>query len=268
MYPAIVKCKECGYIYADLDLSQEKFEELYNSGYFKGEEYSDYISDKEMLQRNFNDRLKTLKKYIDPNIHQSLLEVGTAYGFFLELASKEFNEAVGVDVTEEGVKYARENLNLNAYVADLLEWDFKDKKINIACMWDTIEHLRSPHLYIEKISNNMDSGGLIAITTGDIDSFVARWRKNKWRLIHPPTHAHYFSKDSITRLLDKYGYDVVHFEYSGFYRSIDNIAYNLFVLRSNFSWLYRLLKFTRITKLNLYTNLYDIMYVIGRKRNS
>ena len=265
-YPGILKCRDCGYIYADLDMTQEQFEDLYNAGYFKGEEYSDYLSDKKMLQKNFEARLATLKKYVKPEIHKSLLEIGTAYGFFLELASDNFEYAAGVDVTKQGVEYASKELNLNAYNVDLLTWDFDNKKYDVACMWDTIEHLRSPELYIQKISDNMSKDGLIAITTGDIESRVARFRKNRWRLIHPPTHAHYFSRKSLTRLLDRYGFDVIHFEYCGFTRSIDNIAYNLFVLRTNLSWLYRALKFLRITKLNLYTNLFDIMYIIARRR--
>jgi hypothetical protein len=133
-------------------------------------------------------------------------------------------------------------------------------------MWDTIEHLKSPHLYLEKISNNINSGGLLALTTPDIGSLVARFRKNRWRMIHPPTHAHYFSKDSITRILNRYGFDVIHFEHCGIYRSVGTVSYILFVLRSNLLWLYKLIDFLGIGKLGFYTNLNDVMYVIARRR--
>ena len=82
LFPGIIKCRDCGYVYADLNMSQKEFEELYNSGYFSGEEYSDYLSDKNVVQRNFSNRLKTLMQYVNPEQHQSLLEVGSAYGFF------------------------------------------------------------------------------------------------------------------------------------------------------------------------------------------
>jgi 2-polyprenyl-3-methyl-5-hydroxy-6-metoxy-1,4-benzoquinol methylase len=266
MYPGIVKCGDCGYVYADLNMTQDEFEKLYNSGYFTGEEYSDYLADKIILQKNFNSRLDVLKKYLDPGRHQSLLEVGCAYGFFLELAKKEFNHVAGVDITAEGVEYAQNQLNLNAYKTDLLSWDFEQQQFDVACLWDTIEHLRAPDKYLEKISENLSSGGLLTVTTGDIDSRMARWRKNRWRLIHPPTHAHYFSRTSLTRLLDRYGFDVVHFEHCNFYRSMDNIAYNILTLRSNYSWLYRLLKKSRMLNWDLNANMFDIMYVIARKR--
>ncbi|MDH5523640.1 MAG: class I SAM-dependent methyltransferase [Desulfobulbaceae bacterium] len=266
LYSGVLKCRACDYVYADLNLSQEEFESFYTAGYFKGDEYSDYLEDKAVHQLNFSKRLDVLNRYLDPDKHRSALEIGCAYGFFLELAAKQFDYVAGVDVTEEGVAHARDVLNLNAYQTDLLEWDFESRKFDVVCMWDTIEHLRAPDLYLNMISENMPSGGVLAVTTGDISSKMAQFRKNNWRLIHPPTHAHYFSRDSITKLLDRYGFDLLHFEHCGFYRSVDNIAYNLFALRSNLSWLYKMMKLFHVTGWNIYANLYDIMYVVARRR--
>ena len=58
---------------------------------------------------------------------------------------------VGIDVSKDGIDYSREKLNLETYNGDLLEYDFRDKEFDVACMWDTIEHLSHPHLYLEKI---------------------------------------------------------------------------------------------------------------------
>lgn len=266
LYTGVVECLSCHYIYADLTLSQEEFEQLYREGYFKGEEYSDYVSDKNIAQINFSKRLDTLLPFVKKPNESRLLEVGCAYGFFLEVASSKFKEVVGVDVTDEGIKYANEVLHQKAFKVDLEKWNFENKKIDVACMWDTIEHLRRPDIYIQKLSENMNSNGVIAITTGDIGSVVAKFRKNKWRLIHPPTHAHYFSKESITQLLSKYGFEVLHFEHCGQYRRIDLIAYNILVLRWKIPSVYNILKKTGLTSLKVYFNLFDIMYVIARKK--
>lgn len=247
-------------------MGQEEFEKLYNEGYFKGEEYSDYLSDKQIIQENFKNRLKSLFKFINNPKEKSLLEVGCAYGFFLEVATSFFKYVQGVDVTDEGVKYATNVLNQYAVKVDLENWNFNNLKFDVVCMWDTIEHLRRPDIYIKKISENMNRDGIIALTTGDIESFVARFRKNKWRLIHPPTHAHYFSKKSITSLLNKYGFDIIHFEHDGMYRGLDLILYNIFVLRWKMPKLYNFFKSTGITRIKLYFNLFDIMFVVAKKR--
>lgn len=265
-YPGILKCQRCGHVFADLLLSDQELFELYKKDYFFGEEYSDYVADKQIIQKNFKLRLKTLNTFIKPNVHTKLFEIGCAYGFFLDIAQHHFNQVQGIDITVDGIRYAREALKLNVLQSDLLKHDFCEQKFDVVCMWDTIEHLRQPEQYIEKISKQMASGALLAITTGDIGSLNARLRKEQWRLIHPPTHIHYFSKQSIATMLNNYGFDVVYNQYCGFYRSVDNIAYNIFVLRHKQPKLYKLLKSLRLTELDFYLNLYDIMYVIAKKR--
>ena len=139
-----------------------------------------------------------------------------------------------------------------------------DEKIDVGCMWDTLEHLREPQLYIKKFSEALSKGGILAMTTGDIGSFLARFRKESWRLIHPPTHIHYFNRSSLVALLNKYGFHVIHFEYCGFYRSFSNVLYNILVLRNKRSHLYNMLN--RINfDFFFYLNTRDIMYIIAEK---
>lgn len=266
LYRGIDKCSNCGHVFADLSLSSEKLFEIYQKSYFFGDEYSDYVSDKRVVQKNFQLRLKTLTKFLKPERHRSLFEIGCAYGFFLELAQSRFAQVQGIDITEDGIRYAKQQLNLDVIQADFLDYDLSDRTIDVACMWDTIEHLANPHLYIEKLSKHMEKGALLAITTGDIESFNARTRKEQWRLIHPPTHIHYFSQKSLAQLLNNYGYEVIYSRYCGFYRSLDNVAYNILVLRWKQPKLYKILEKIGILKLDFYLNLYDIMYVIARKR--
>lgn len=266
LYSAIVKCQKCGHVFCDLDLDDIELSELYNRDYFLGNEYNNYLADRKALQKNFRLRLKILRSFLDPTRHKHLLEIGCAYGFFLDIASKEFDRALGIDIAGEGILYACGQLKLDAVKADFLKYDFGDEKFDVVCMWDTIEHLRSPHLYLEKMSKHMESGSLIALTTGDINSIISLITKNKWRLIHSPTHLHYFSEKTLTRILDNYGFEIIYNRYCGFYRSTASIAYRILTLDKRSSMLYGLLCKSRLTRINFYLNLYDIMYAIGRKR--
>jgi SAM-dependent methyltransferase len=238
---------------------------LYSKGYFFGEEYSDYLADREVLRKNFIRRLKTLDRYADPARHRRLLEIGSAYGFFLELVRDRF-DAVGIDITADGTRYAKEKLRLDVIHGDFLTHDFGSRDFDVACLWDTIEHLRDPHLYLQKVSRHTTRGALLALTTGDVESLVARTKKAQWRLIHPPTHLHYFSRKTLGRLLDNCGFDVISSRHCGFYRSVDNIAYNILVLRKKHRALYSLLKRSGLTRWDCYLNVYDIIYVIARRR--
>ena len=267
LYEGIVKCSDCDHVYANLTLSDEEYKSLYNHDYFHGNEYSNYVSDKNVLQKNFLNRIKILNKFSSNKKNLSLLEIGSAYGFFLEQAKPFFKDVMGIDITESGVKYAVNKLKLNVKNIDFLKWKTDQNKWDIICLWDTIEHLKEPNLFIKKANSLMKKDGLIAITTGDINSWLSKIRGKNWRLIHPPTHIHYFSKKSLTDLLLRHGFEVIYFSYPGFYRSLDNIIYNIFVLRLKINWVYKLLKFLKLNKINIYSNTYDICYIIAKKIN-
>lgn len=265
LYQGLRRCASCAYVFADLGMSEAEFHALYEKGYFFGEEYQDYLKDKAVLQKNFRLRLEELAPHLDPARHKRLFEIGCAYGFFLELARSRFESVAGMDVVEDGVRHAR-SLGLDAERGDFLARDFGGRRFDVITLWDTIEHLRSPQLFLEKAASLLDSGGLVAITTGDIESLNARLKKDKWRLIHPPTHAHYFSTRTLRRLLERQGFEVVGESHCGFYRSVDNAAYNVFVLRQKRPWLYELVSKSGLGRLDFYLNLYDIMHVIARKK--
>lgn len=265
-YAGILKCRKCGHMFSNLRMDDKELSKLYGTKYFFGDEYNNYLEDKRPLQKNFKARLKTLQTFIEPSRHRHLLEIGCAYGFFLDMVSKLFSTAQGIDISKDAICYAHEHLKLNVINADFLEHDFGTQKFNVICMWDTIEHLQDPHFYLEKISRHTETGSLVAITTGDAESVNARIRKNKWRLLHPPTHIHYFSRYTLSKMLDKYGFEVIYNQYCGFYRSIDSIAYKTLTRDKKGVWLYNLLHKSVLAKMDFYLNLYDIMYVIARKR--
>lgn len=266
LYTGIVKCQECGHVFSQPYPDEEQLFDLYSKKYFFGFEYHDYLADREAFQKNFKLRLKVLRDFLDPIRRKHLLEIGCAYGFFLCLARDLFDTVQGIDIAEDGILYAKEQLKLNVINADFLKYDFGDQKFDVVCMWDTIEHLCRPHLYLDKMRRLMERGSLLAITTGDVGSLNARIRKDKWRLMHSPTHVHFFSKKTLAKLLDNNGFDIIYNRYCGFHRSIDMVAYSILVLRKRGPWLYNFLRKSRLTNIDFYSNLYDIMYVIARKR--
>ncbi len=126
-----------------------------------------------------------------------------------------------------------------------------------------IEHLARPDLYIAKLADRMRAGALIAVPTGDFASLNARSRRTKWRLMHPPSHAHYFSIASMTTMLDRFGFDGIYARHCGFYRSM---AYGVFVQKHGDTRALDILNRLGVGGWPFNLNFCDIMYVIGRKR--
>jgi len=266
LYAGILQCHNCGYVFADIHITNDDLNAYYNNNYFSGKEYSNYEASRNIIQKNFKNRLKVLNRFISPSNHGNLLDIGCAYGFFLDCARSFFSSIKGIDITEEGTKFARERLNLDIITGDFIKHDFIDQKFDVVCMWDTIEHLKNPQLFLDKISTLVDSGGWLALTTGDIESLNARIRKDKWRHLKPPEHLHYFSKGTISKFLNNYGFDIIYNHYCGNYFNLDNITNKLLVLNHKSPSLYRLLNRLSLNNINFYLNMFDIMYVIARKR--
>lgn len=263
-YAGLRRCAACTHVWADLSLDAADLARLYQRSYFFGDEYGNYVEDRRIIEKNFAGRLATLRRFVEPQ-HRRLFELGCAYGFFLNAARPLFGSVQGIDVSEDGVRYAKEQLGLDVLCGDLLTLD-QPPACDVACLWDTIEHLARPRRYLETIASQMPSGGLVAITTGDIASFNARLQKGRWRLIHPPTHLHYFTSASLARLLDRCGFRVVHLEWPGMYRSAGGMLHNVFALKWKQAAIGAWLKRAVPARLDVYLNLHDIMFIIAEHR--
>jgi SAM-dependent methyltransferase len=262
--PGLLTCQECKFTTANLTLSEEQLRQLYTAAYFAGNEYRDYVADRSVIEKQFRRRFRRLSKFVPDAQNKNLFEIGCAHGFFLAFAKDKFRSAEGIDISDDAIRYARQNLGVNARRSDFLTDEFVTGP-DVVCMWDTIEHLRQPDLYVKKIADLLPRGGLLALTTGDLDSWVARARGSKWRQIHPPTHLHYFSGDTLSRLLRRYGFDIQYIGTEGMYRSVDTMAYIVLCLKHNCRDLYSYLQKTRLLHWDLYLNLGDIVFVVAKK---
>jgi len=226
----LFKCDLCSYIFANIGISNEKLSDIYCENYFKGNEYLDYLSDKIVIQKNFQYRLNKIQTF-KSNIDLNTIEIGCAYGFFGELFVKNNKNSsyLGIDIVAEAINYGKNEFGLNLIAQDYLTF-VSPQKYSHVFMWDVIEHLEHPDLFIEKISNETVSGSELYITTGDIGSILSKIQKQNWRMIHPPSHLHYFSKKTISLLLAKFNFEIKSIEYNPVFRSVKQIFYSLFLL--------------------------------------
>jgi SAM-dependent methyltransferase len=250
---------------ADVTLTGTDLQALYGPGYFSGDEYADYVGDKAVIQKNLRRWLRIIREYMHEG---SLVEVGSAYGFFLELAQKHF-QVLGYEVSEDVAQYANAVLGVPTRCKNFLADDtLTPGSVDVVALWDVIEHLEAPDQFIGRSAEVLRSGGYLFLTTGDIDSWLARHQGPRWRLIHPPTHLQYFSRKTISRLLTRKGFEVVRVLYPGYLRSIEQILHGIFVLGNHRQppAIYRILKKALPGKMGIYLNTFDIMYVVARRR--
>jgi SAM-dependent methyltransferase len=261
--PGLLECSSCGFISADVSISDEELRTLYGEDYFHGKEYLDYIAEEESLRLNFRDRVSELKKLVPNWSSADLFEVGCAYGFFLSEMKAQVRSASGIDIAGEAVSYGVRELGVDARQGDYLTF-YLPAKVDVITMWDTIEHLRRPDLFVAKAASDLRPGGILAVTTGDVGSLNARMRGRHWRMIHPPTHLHYFSVSTMKKLFEANGLEIVHVSHPGISRRLRSMLYFIFVLKVQRPQIYHRLKSLPIFNFRLRMNLFDVMYVVGR----
>lgn len=225
---SLLKCQGCGFVTANCDLTDEELRGLYSRNYFQGEEYLDYVNDKQTIQQNFKKRLRDIPFKTGDRV----LEIGCAYGFFGELIAKQQSNNVsytGIDIATDAVALGKKELGLHL-IDDNYERVGFDEKFTHVFLWDVVEHLKRPDIVLRKAASELESGGRLYLSTGDIGALLPKLQGRKWRMIHPPTHLHYFSAASISQLLRGQGLEVQRISYPSIYRSWKQIYFSLFLL--------------------------------------
>ncbi len=263
-WESLLRCPRCGFVTARLDAPID-VRQLYADDYFHGAEYLDYLADEACFRRNFRRRLQEVRGRCP---HGRLVEIGAAYGFFLHEAHP-YYETIGFELNPEAVRHASEKLDLDVRTDDFLQATPASigGPIDVLVLWDVIEHLERPDAILAHARSLMNPGGWLWLTTGDIGSLLARLRGPKWRMIHPPTHLHYFDRDTMTRLLDACGFAVEGITTVGVTRSLRQIAYSVLALGMKSPRAYRLVKRLIPSWAGLTLNTYDIMMVAARVRD-
>jgi 2-polyprenyl-3-methyl-5-hydroxy-6-metoxy-1,4-benzoquinol methylase len=268
----IVRCRDSGLVYLANPLSAEALTEFYSNAYFEGESsrkgYASYSADEFILRKNFASLLRHVctdarQCGLDPR-SLTLLDQGCAHGFFLDEARHQFASVTGTEINPEVAAIGRERFGLEVHAGESAIESIANASRSVVTMWDVIEHLREPRAVLQQCHRVLEPGGLIHITTGDIDSVLARVLGRRWRLINPPQHISYFSIRTLKSLLRDLGFEILHAKRCGKHVSLQFMAFIAsYLLGRRRSatlppWLARR---------SLYINLRDVMLICARKPN-
>jgi hypothetical protein len=198
-------------------------EDLYDEPYFNGGEYSAYAAAGASHRRNFRRKLGLLEALgMPPPAEVRLLEVGSATGEFLQLTREAGVEnALGIEVSAYGRRVAAERglRTLSPFDAGT-DQAIRELCPNVVVGWDVWEHLPNPAETWGQLLQAAAPSALVALTTVDASSLVARARGRRWRQYHPPTHLNYPTRESLRRFFRARGFRVEWQRAFGYYRPL------------------------------------------------
>lgn len=261
----VVSCNNCGLVFLSPRLTEQAILKLYaDETYYvsevAGQGYDEYLEVHHNWVRTFTRRLNQIAKYQKPG---KALDIGCGPGFFLEAAQAKGYDAHGLDPSDYIVTVAREKFGNRIQHGVIETANYPADEFDLVVAFDTFEHVYHPLEWLEASHRVLKTGGLLAITTPDPSSLLAKLSGKNWVSFKLPEHVFYWSPETIRRALAK-DWDVLEINSAGQYASLAFLFRRLFRLSSNPGrFVKALLGF--LERFNIYSD-NGSMTVIARKR--
>ena len=139
-----------------------------------------------------------------------LLEVGCAYGFFLDEARSRFAHRTGTDYSPAALEKARgraDRVILGGTAQ--LPTDAAGELFDCIAVIHVIEHVYDPQDFLRTLAGHLRPGGWMVLATPDMGSLWRPLMRRRWPFFKTPEHVTYFDRRTLLELLRRSGYEAV-----------------------------------------------------------
>jgi SAM-dependent methyltransferase len=160
---------------------------------------------------------RALARLQPAGVSRRLLDVGAAYGAFLEQAERAGWNATGVEISQKAAAYAIRERHAEIFVGTLDAAAFPDASFAAVTLWDVIEHLDDPLAMLREIHRILEPGGVLVVFTINQKSLINRvghflhWLSPRLAtrplvLLYDIHHNFFFDRETLTALLRRSGF--------------------------------------------------------------
>ncbi|HTX72462.1 MAG TPA: class I SAM-dependent methyltransferase, partial [Rectinemataceae bacterium] len=203
-------CRRCGLVQQNPQPEEEAVQARYDAAYLE------YEAENQMIYRDLE--LKAfedlrLGAYASPLFERAsarkarprVLDVGCATGALLDALRDRGWEPQGVELCAPAAEYGRSRFHLPIHTGTLEAASFPDAGFDLVHASHLIEHLNRPGIFLDELSRILAPGGLVILTTPNVDGMQARIFHGEWRsAIYD--HLYLFSRRSLEALLRAHGF--------------------------------------------------------------
>jgi 2-polyprenyl-3-methyl-5-hydroxy-6-metoxy-1,4-benzoquinol methylase/spore coat polysaccharide biosynthesis predicted glycosyltransferase SpsG len=205
------RCPSCGSVrMARVGENAINYDESYFFEEYRRQYGKTYLEDFPALRRMARDRLEKIKNLTGSLEGKRVLDIGCAYGAFLQEAKESGCSVFGIDPAEEAVEYLRVKLGIGA-----LQGFFPDKRLaemakseafDIVSMWYVAEHLPDLNAALASVRGLLRPGGILALSTPSASGVSARFSKENFYRSSPMDHQTILSPSSSKRIFSESGF--------------------------------------------------------------
>ena len=268
-YKRLVICSSCGLIFTSPRLKKGYLKHLYSKEYFNNKisshfGYQDYLGDEKKIVKTFSKRILDIERVVKNK--GKLLDIGCATGFFMKAAKDKKWDVEGVEISQFAASYASSHFKFAVYQQDFLELNLPENNYDVVTLWDVIEHFYDPVKALIKIKRILVSGGILVISTPDVNSIPAKLTKDKWigyKL--SDEHLTYFSIKTMKKLLEQTGFSIVKKNHVGKHVSLQMLSDRASIYNSSLGKIIGTASRFISKDYFLYINPLDIMCIYAKK---
>lgn len=199
----IVRCRSCGLIYANPRCQTDAILKAYEHV-----EDATYVKESEGRIHTFSRSLDLIERYHPQR--GRLLDVGCYAGVFLQVAKSRGWQVAGVEPSQWACQVARRQ-GYEVHEGTLTGAPWPPASFDVVTLWDVLEHLTDPLRVLRQMASTVVPGGLVALTTVDINSLSAKLLGTRWQWLME-MHLYYFTYDTVTHMLKNAGLEVIRIE--------------------------------------------------------
>ena len=203
----IVDCPSCEHRFSPDVAGPSHVESVYGDSYFfgGGDGYKDYFLEADLLRAQGRRYGSLLAKYEVPG---RILDVGAAAGFIQAGLGDAGWTTTGLEPNGRMARHARDVSNLDVFQGTLEnapDW----LPFDAICMIQVIGHFQDLQRALRAAARLTRPGGLCLIEYWRRDSWLARAFGTQWHEYSPPSVLHWFTRDSLDRVLHHNGFSVL-----------------------------------------------------------
>ncbi len=198
----VVRCFDCGLVYARGLESSQGSEGLYEEAFVKGHRHPTYaFNGSEYAARGTERWAALLRRLEEYKKCCRILDIGCSLGFLLHQAQCRGWEAYGLEVSAFACEFAHDKFGIHMHHGILQEGVYAEGFFDVVICSHVLEHVPSPRRLVQLIRSILRPKGAALILVPTQFSSPSYKLFGGLRGDGPPLHLHFFSRRTLICLL-------------------------------------------------------------------